>query len=158
MTLGGELHSTKGQIAGWTIDEYGLWSDNKTGIGLFTTYPSSSSIAGSPHKNDWRIVAGNQFGVDKNGNLYAGNAHIIGSVTSYDGIIGGWHISEHGLSSGNWQSESHITETDDIIAITEDSVQHIYFDAHEGTMFNMFAKWDWIIESARAWAEANSRV
>ena len=36
----------------------------------------------SNNKNDWRIIAGNKFGVDKAGNLYANNADITGAITA----------------------------------------------------------------------------
>lgn len=37
-------------------------------------------INNSSSKTDWRIVAGNKFGVDKEGNLYAGNVNISGTI------------------------------------------------------------------------------
>lgn len=39
------------------------------------------SINSSEDKNDWRLIAGRKFGVDKAGNLYAENVHISGTVT-----------------------------------------------------------------------------
>ena len=39
------------------------------------------SIGESDTKNNWRIIAGNKFGVDAEGNLYASNASIDGAIT-----------------------------------------------------------------------------
>lgn len=39
------------------------------------------TINNSGNKSDWRIIAGNKFGVDKAGNLYASSAHINGYAT-----------------------------------------------------------------------------
>lgn len=47
---------------------------------------------------DWRIIAGNQFGVDKGGNLYAANATINGKIIATSGQIGNWYIDAQGDS------------------------------------------------------------
>jgi len=50
--------------------------------------------------SNWRIVAGNKFGVDKAGNLYASNAEISGKITATSLTIGsGATVS--GLSTSN---------------------------------------------------------
>jgi len=45
-------------------------------------------INNSEDKSDWRIIAGNKFGVDKAGNLYASNAHVEGAITATSLTIG----------------------------------------------------------------------
>ena len=50
--------------------------------------------------SDWRIVAGNRFGVDKAGNLYANNAEISGKITASSLTIGSGAIVS-GLSTSN---------------------------------------------------------
>jgi hypothetical protein len=62
---------------------------------LYSNYPSTKSICGSAAKKDWRIVAGDNFGVDKSGNLYCSNANIIGN-----GTFGGTIFAEKGYFKG----------------------------------------------------------
>lgn len=50
-----------------------VWSEDDSNHAL--TIGNSST-----NKTDWRIVAGNKFGVDKAGNLYASNANISGTI------------------------------------------------------------------------------
>ena len=57
------------------------------------------NINNSGNKPDWRIVAGNKFGVDKAGNLYASNATISGAINANEGYIGGWQIGTDGNKS-----------------------------------------------------------
>ena len=45
------------------------------------------NINNSGNKSDWRIVAGNKFGVDKAGNLYASNATVSGAINATSGSI-----------------------------------------------------------------------
>lgn len=40
------------------------------------------NIRNSGDKSDWRVVAGNKFGVDKAGNLWASDAHVSGAITA----------------------------------------------------------------------------
>ena len=44
----------------------------------------------------WRIVAGNNFGVTKDGSLYAANVNVSGTITADSGTLGGWEITEIG--------------------------------------------------------------
>lgn len=57
------------------------------------------SINNSGNKFDWRIVAGQQFGVDKAGNLYASNVDISGTINAESGSIGGFTIGSTELYS-----------------------------------------------------------
>lgn len=72
------------KIAGWTINDNSIYKtvDENT-IGLFSN-PTNTTING--HKDKYYILAGNQFGVTANGEIY-----------SKAGQIGGWTISENEL-------------------------------------------------------------
>jgi len=52
------------------------------------------------NKNNIVFKAGNNFGVDTNGKLYASDAEISGKITSKEGSIGGWTINSTGLRYG----------------------------------------------------------
>lgn len=65
--------------------------------------------------SDWRIVAGNKFGVNKAGNLYASNVDISGKITSTEGKIGPWFINNNSISrnangnaAGSYNTASNI--------------------------------------------------
>lgn len=138
-------------IAGWDIDENSIYKGTNFGTSTFMCTGSlgAYSIGGSGSLSGWVFGAGGKFGVTKQGAVWCSDIHATG------GDVGGWQISEHGLSSGKWQSEGNITETYDIIAISKDFVQRVDFDAHNGVVTYNRAEWDWIIGAAREWAEAN---
>jgi hypothetical protein len=52
-----------------------------------------------PNTNGWVITAGQNFGVTKDGNLYASNAILEGVITATKGKIGGWAINDNMLNS-----------------------------------------------------------
>lgn len=52
-----------------------------------------------PNTNGWVIAAGQNFGVTKDGNLYASNAILEGVITATKGAIGGWTINDNMLNS-----------------------------------------------------------
>ena len=69
----------------------------------------------SNNKNDWRIIAGNKFGVDKAGNLYANNADITGAITATSLTIGsGASVSGVVVPSqiANMATQTDITNVD----------------------------------------------
>ena len=138
-------------IAGWDIDENSIYKGTNFGTSTFMCTGSlgAYSIGGSGSISGWVFGAGGKFGVTKQGAVWCSDIHATG------GTVGGWYISENGLSNGQWQSAGNITEDSEVIAIAKDSVQHIYFDAHEGEATYLRANWDWIIGAAREWAEAN---
>lgn len=74
------------------------------------------SLGGSKYKSDWRLGIGSNFGVDKNGNLYAKNANLNGHINATSGTLGGLSINGsitlasggsivHNSSSCRWTSE-----------------------------------------------------
>lgn len=103
-------------IAGWNISPNSLWTDN----GMQGFYLSNSG--------GWMIQAGKQdanfsdvggdkqtyrrFLVGADGDLWAKDAHISGSIVSTSGKIGGWSIGEEGLSyfDYNGTEEKNSTE------------------------------------------------
>lgn len=79
----------------------------------------SITIGNSTAKTDWRIVAGNKFGVDKAGNVYATSADITGIIKANEGSIGGangWTISSQEIKSTNYD----ITDSGSIYLSTKD--------------------------------------
>lgn len=95
-------------IGGWHISDSSIESYTNNSFDQTTTYhmrlfgtDQSNYIAiNSSPKNDWRIVAGSNFGVDKNGVLYATDAHLTGIINAQrGGAIGPWQISENNLFS-----------------------------------------------------------
>jgi len=83
-------------------------------------------------------IKSDNFNVDEEGNMSCTNANIKGKVTSTDGNIGGWDISENGLSNGEFNFGSNgysniYTFADmvimrnfllDIIDLSEDEQKH----------------------------------
>lgn len=80
----GDLYSISGTIGGFTIDGNSLHAgtisqDNSVMIstGSITSY----NIGNSGSINGWAFTAGSKFGVTKDGNLYASDATIAGSLS-----------------------------------------------------------------------------
>lgn len=88
----GKIEADDGEIGGWKITEDGIESTSYGSIYLYSNCPVTKSIAGSGNKNDWRILAGSNFGVDKSGNLYANSVTLSGTITATSGKIGNWYI------------------------------------------------------------------
>lgn len=71
---------------GLVLSEGGLEAGTKNTTDYIYLYSTDEptnhtiNINNSGNKSDWRIVAGNKFGVDKAGNLYASNANISGTI------------------------------------------------------------------------------
>lgn len=72
---------------GLVLSEGGIEAGTKSSNNYIYIYSKDDStnhnlsINNSGNKSDWRIIAGNKFGVDKAGNLYASNATISGTIT-----------------------------------------------------------------------------
>lgn len=79
----GNMYSTSGEIAGWTISSTAL---SKSGVGM----SSSGTNA---------FYAGSKFSVTHTGTLKATDAEITGMITATDGLIGGWGIFSDKLVS-----------------------------------------------------------
>ena len=107
LTLRGSITATGGNIAGWTIDTNKLSYSTIGSDG--STFLSPSGVSGyvaGVSKNNWGITVGSRFGVTLNGELYASDATLSGSITATSGTIGGCTIdSELGLQV----DKTHIT-------------------------------------------------
>lgn len=94
-----------------TTDYIYVWSNDDSN--------HSITIGNSTAKTDWRIIAGNKFGVDKAGNVYATNADITGIIKANEGSIGGangWTVSSQEIKSTNYD----ITDSGSIYLSTKD--------------------------------------
>lgn len=107
-----------GKIAGWTLKPHKL-SKGEFGstnyIGFYSSFPSgedgnldSSGASGNTHakignvlSDNWRIIAGKNFGVTRDGQLAASNADISGTITATSGKIANWTISDKGYLEGS---------------------------------------------------------
>lgn len=101
--ISGHINAKTGSIGGWDISSESLCATIKDGeeyiteIGLYPKDTVTTSIAGSEDKSNWRIIAGSQFGVDSDGNVYAENAFISGTVTATKGShIGDCTVGDDG--------------------------------------------------------------
>lgn len=92
VTKDGVLTAKSGTIGGWNLEPNnlytGTWGTDNSAM-LCTGSQSSKSIGGSGNINGWVLTAGSKFGVTKNGNLYASNANISGTITSNNATITG---------------------------------------------------------------------
>lgn len=88
---------------GWTVEPGGLYSSNTKNnntyeVGLFSKELAAPITILNNTRTDWRIVVGNKFGVDFEGNLYASNASISGTINATSGNIGGIEIKNGFMS------------------------------------------------------------
>ena len=109
----GKIKSTGGTIGGWIIDDTSLHTGtNSNGTGSGNIWISSSDFnrtIGGTNRTGLRFAIGGNFAVDKNGNLYANNATINGTIYASAGRIGGWDISSDRLSGNGIISGGTIT-------------------------------------------------
>lgn len=108
----GRIEADSGLIANFTIESADTVDGNSNR--LYSGVPGqASSVLVSPgynititsldnkeetrDKHNWAFLAGNQFGVDDQGNLYANSAIISGTIKAKVGEIGDFIINSHGL-------------------------------------------------------------
>ena len=99
----GTLNSTNGALGGWTIDEHGLYADNKS-VGLYaggdlihprdiTNTPirfwagQTETIISSTTGEELDRLVDYNFAVNHDGILFANNADIVGKIVATDGYI-----------------------------------------------------------------------
>lgn len=96
----GTITSTSGTIGGWTLADNAIYHEG-SGAGAYETLAIANSSS-----NNFRIVAGAysaadysgyKFAVMKNGDLYASNATIKGTLQA-DTIIGAWRVNAGGIT------------------------------------------------------------
>ena len=101
----------------------------------------------SNNKNDWRIIAGNKFGVDKAGNLYANNADITGAITATSLTIGSGANSYDGAAAINisgYSIEIELSNTG--VSDTTSQVYlrpHLYHNGIEDTTNVVYTRYIW---------------
>ena len=100
----GDLYSISGIIGGFEIDGNSLHSgdisqDNSVMVSTGSTI--SYNIGNSGSINGWAFTAGSKFGVTKDGNLYASDATIAGSLSMSGKINYNIQVSYPGGHSGN---------------------------------------------------------
>lgn len=102
--LNGTIISNSGTIGGFKIDNNslnnGTWGTDKSVL-VCTGTNIAKAVGGSSAINGWCFTAGSKFGVTTNGDLYASNANISGIVTSENGKIGGFTISQYNIKGTN---------------------------------------------------------
>ena len=111
--ISGEIRATSGSIGGFTIETTETNEDgNKSGGWLYSgdTIGTDKSIFlsatdmngvdgffGGTNTNDWRLTIGSSFGVTSEGVLNTYGANINGKITSIEGAIANWNITEDGI-------------------------------------------------------------
>lgn len=96
-------------IGGWSVANNGLWkatSDGQIRLIPAGNLSTNYTVNGRSAK-DWVMLCGKdstttaQFGVSKSGSLYASNANISGTISSTNGTVGGWNITENYLGGNS---------------------------------------------------------
>ena len=102
--LNGTIISNSGTIGGFNINTNalvnGTWGTDKSVL-MSTGTTENKAVGGSSAISGWCFTAGSKFGVTTSGDLYASNANISGIVTSENGKIGGFTISQYNIKGTN---------------------------------------------------------
>lgn len=102
--LNGIIISNSGQLGGFKIGtndlSNGTWGTDKSVL-MSTGTTENKAVGGSSAISGWCFTAGSKFGVTTSGDLYASNAKISGTVTSENGKIGGFTISQYNIKGTN---------------------------------------------------------
>ena len=107
-----DLNAFGATIGGFTIDNNSIHSQMRTDNRiLLCSGTSASYTVGDFTSTGWSILAGKNFGVLKNGTMYATNANISGKITSHEGEIGGWNVNSQGLYYGESEKEALVVFT-----------------------------------------------
>lgn len=101
LTVSGTINATAGNIGGWTISDQALYT---AGNALYLgTTGITANLAGA-NRSDIVFLAGSNFGVDINGNLYANNAtlsNVTANGGTFSGTLNGVSGSFSSLSAGD---------------------------------------------------------
>ena len=103
----GSIYANEGTIGGFTTNDKYMITTGKSDFGIAEClyFNPKGSVAArkiggiSTAISGWTIASGTNFGVTKNGNLYAKNARIDGTIIASEGSIGGWDIDNNGIVS-----------------------------------------------------------
>lgn len=100
--LNGTIISNSGQLGGFKIGannlSNGIWGTDKSVLMSIGT-TENKAIGGSSAISGWCFTAGSKFGVTTNGDLYASNANISGTINATNisasyGSIGDWKVND----------------------------------------------------------------
>lgn len=106
LTITGTINASKGSIGGWLIEQAGLYTGSAASPALYLgTAGVAATIAGAS-RTGLVFKAGNNFGVDSGGNLFANNATLTGgtfsgSLSAASGTFKGSLEAATGTFSGN---------------------------------------------------------
>lgn len=94
--ISGTIDAKNGSIGGFTITENQLYSGTPGSVGSVLVSAGNNDrmldIAGSGPKKNWAFTAGDKFGVDIDGNLYAKSAFLEGTLNAKSGYIANFKI------------------------------------------------------------------
>ena len=93
-----DLNAFGATIGGFTIDNNSIHSSMSSTSNriLLCSGTSARYVVGGHSSTGWSIIAGSNFGVLKDGTMYASGANISGHITATSGLIGGFKI-DNGL-------------------------------------------------------------
>ena len=101
--LNGTIVSNSGSLGGFKIGtndlSNGTWGTDKSVL-MSTGTTENKAVGGSSTISGWCFTAGSKFGVTTNGDLYASNANISGTINAIKGTIGGFNITDSSLYTG----------------------------------------------------------
>ena len=83
----GYFKSTTGNIGGWHVTSSSLSNGNVKLYSADQGTNNQTAIGGSEARQDWRIVAGDKFGITKDGSLYASALKLGDGALGSDGIF-----------------------------------------------------------------------
>ena len=117
----------KVNIGGWTVNNNSLYSGNYETdeyVGLFSSNSDLTTEIGELEADNWRIIAGDSFGVTSDGKLSATDAYISGKIVATSGKIGGCTIDpEKGLQVSAANITDKLTaDKIDVTGLTADSI------------------------------------
>ena len=97
----GEITAKKGVLANWVIEKDALRTTN-----AYNGYYETGTSKVKAEKNQFYLGRaglriGENFHIDRNGNLWANSGDFTGKITSSEGEIAGWKISASSLTGGD---------------------------------------------------------
>ena len=139
--MAGTIRAAGGDIAGFIIESralrYGTPGQDSS-ILISPGYSADLNIAGARSEFPWAFTAGNDFGVDTSGHLYARNATIEGDIYAHNGYFSGY-VNAVG---GNFSETIQIGNGE----------KYILIDASPGRSDSLIASSNYIENSTAGWA------
>ena len=149
----GSIEAKSGKIAGWNMDINSLFSGPSFSTAECFLCTGSSdlnkmSIAGSGERSGWVLKAGSNFGVTREGALYANDVHLEGEITAIKGKIGAWELDNDGYLIGEAVVGSQVEQ----ITISPAGVSGFYTNS-QGVKEFVDVSWREILTAAKRWNE-----